>query len=310
MDAVVVIASYAACPLEGKQTTSWTQQAANSWRSPTASLIGAYEGKGLGALNTEPSGLHKLLRGGEPAGVLALLLVERHGVDKVADLAAHAKLCQVLIKGLLHLIVQVLELRPVVGGGAVLLGLGGVGLDHPDDVAVVLAVLGAAEEGHASTALVLHRDADLRCVPLRHLPILALLLAVRVEGAAELPLYAHGLVPELALQGHVHVAVRLDELEGRGLQEALDHLGLLVLLLLVLQLPGQDLRRFAARSSADAPLRQGRDWEGSPGAKAPRCGPPRCHAQGRAKRGAQGRHGDLRDVPSHSCACELRAKTA
>eukprot|EP00408_Alexandrium_pacificum_P063037 CAMPEP_0171175512 /NCGR_PEP_ID=MMETSP0790-20130122/11266_1 /TAXON_ID=2925 /ORGANISM="Alexandrium catenella, Strain OF101" /LENGTH=118 /DNA_ID=CAMNT_0011640389 /DNA_START=148 /DNA_END=501 /DNA_ORIENTATION=- len=118
MDAVVVIASYAACPLEGKQTTSWTQQAANSWRSPTASLIGAYEGKGLGALNTEPSGLHKLLRGGEPAGVLALLLVERHGVDKVADLAAHAKLCQVLIKGLLHLIVQVLELRPVVGGGA------------------------------------------------------------------------------------------------------------------------------------------------------------------------------------------------
>eukprot|EP00408_Alexandrium_pacificum_P063749 CAMPEP_0171172266 /NCGR_PEP_ID=MMETSP0790-20130122/9634_1 /TAXON_ID=2925 /ORGANISM="Alexandrium catenella, Strain OF101" /LENGTH=78 /DNA_ID=CAMNT_0011637125 /DNA_START=121 /DNA_END=355 /DNA_ORIENTATION=+ len=78
---MVVTASDAACPLESKPTTSWTQRAASSWRSPTASLVGACAGEGLGAAERRALGLHELLRGGEPAGVLALLLVERHGVD-------------------------------------------------------------------------------------------------------------------------------------------------------------------------------------------------------------------------------------
>mmetsp|Transcript_11084 Transcript_11084/g.26037 ORF Transcript_11084/g.26037 Transcript_11084/m.26037 type:complete len:255 (-) Transcript_11084:10-774(-) len=215
-----------------------------------------------------PSGLHELLRVAEPPDVLALLLVRCHGIHEVADLAAHAKLRKVFVKGLLQLVVQILELRPVVGTDAVLLLLRLVGLHHADHVAVVLPLLGAAEERQASTTLVFNGDGEFRGLALRLSCILGL-IPLRVEWVSELPLHPHGLVPQLTFQGHVDIAVCLHQLEWRILEEGLELLGLLVLRLLVLQLRGEGLGDLAHSASADASHGRGcHQWPGCPSVEA------------------------------------------
>mmetsp|Transcript_68501 Transcript_68501/g.201073 ORF Transcript_68501/g.201073 Transcript_68501/m.201073 type:complete len:316 (-) Transcript_68501:41-988(-) len=234
----------------------------------------------------------------QPLGVLALLLVEGHSIDEVADLVAHAELRKVFVKSLLQLVIEVLELRAEVAADAILLGRRAEALHVADDVAVVLARVRAAVERHARAVLVLAGDAELSGLLSVNLAILALYL--RIVRRRNLPLDADNLVANGPLQGHVDVAVRLDELEIRGLEEVLDLLGLLVLLLFVLQLGRQDLAHLLGRSGGDAPhrrrsrapLREPRaaDGRGHAGGEALPGGLPRRQAHGGKREGG---HGDL-----------------
>mmetsp|Transcript_25411 Transcript_25411/g.64769 ORF Transcript_25411/g.64769 Transcript_25411/m.64769 type:complete len:270 (-) Transcript_25411:71-880(-) len=198
------------------------------------------------------SGRQEVLGNLEPPEVLALLLVQCARVDEVADLVVHADLGKVLVQGLLELVVNILELGAVVAADSVLLLRAGEGLHIADDVAVVLAGLCAAVECQA-TALGLVLDNHAEVGPLLFDSLLTLGFHVRVEGAGKLPLDAHHLVPDLALERHVDIAHGVNELEVRLAQEGLDLLGLFILLLLVLDLGRHHLHDFAGRRPGEAP---------------------------------------------------------
>mmetsp|Transcript_84609 Transcript_84609/g.196730 ORF Transcript_84609/g.196730 Transcript_84609/m.196730 type:complete len:264 (-) Transcript_84609:11-802(-) len=188
------------------------------------------------------SGPEELLGKLEPADVLALLLVEGDRVDEVTDLVAHSGLREVLVKGLLQGIVEILEFGAIVATDVVLFLNTAEALHIADDVAVcLLALLRAAVEGHPrATLLVLHSDAKVRGLLLDAI-LLAFSVGIRIKWARELPLYPHDLVTHLSLEHHVHVPLSLNQLKLRCLQELTYLLGLLVLLLLVLDLRLQSL---------------------------------------------------------------------
>merc|ERR550534_1177978 len=137
--------------------------------------------------------LEEPLHGLQPPNVLALLLVERRGIDEVAHLVVHAHLGEVLVEGLLELIVDILELRPVVTADALLLLGTCERLDVADHVAVVLARLRAAIERDPRAGLFLHGHAEVGGLLLASFA--AFLFLVRVEWARELPLNGITLSP-------------------------------------------------------------------------------------------------------------------